>query len=191
MSNKKSPLLASLRYSFLLVLIFWIIQGLSCFGLNFSHFGILPRSVDGLWGIITAPFIHGDLNHLIANTIPFFILSFLLFFFYKKRAGVFLVLIWITAGLLTWVIGREAWHIGVSGVIYGLATFLVVGGFMSRNWKLIILSIVIAVGYSGLIMGVFPQDTNVSWEGHLSGAIVGVFWAYAYRKTLRTSSDYR
>lgn len=191
MATKKSPFLNSLKYSFIFVLVFWIISGLSYLGINFVQFGIYPRTLRGLVGIVTAPFVHGDLQHLMANTIPFFVLSFLLFFFYKRRAGTFLFLIWITSGLLTWCIGRESWHIGVSGVIYGLVTFLVVGGIMSRNWKLILLSIIVGVGYSGLIFGVFPQDTNISWEGHLSGAIAGIFWAYAYRKTLRTSIDYR
>lgn len=191
MTKKNNAVLTSLKYSFIFVVIFWIIQVIQYLGLNFASFGILPRTINGLLGIITAPFIHGDFEHLIANTLPFFILSFLLFLFYKKRASSFLLLIWITSGILIWIIGRSSWHIGASSVIYGLAAFLVFGGIMSRNWKLILLSIVIAVAYSGLVWGIFPQDPRISWEGHLSGALSGIFWAYAYRKTLRTSSDYK
>lgn len=188
---KTNAFISSLKYSSILVIIIWVIQALSYLNINFTQWGIYPRSVDGLWGIVAAPLIHADTQHILANTIPFFILSFLLFLFYKRRASTFLILIWLTSGVLTWIIGAKGWHIGVSGVIYGLVTFLIVAGIMSRNWKLILVSIVVVIGYSGLIWGVFPQDTNVSWEGHLSGAIAGVFWAYAYRKTLRTSLDYR
>lgn len=191
MTKKNNVVLSSLKYSFIFIVIFWIIQVIQYLGLNFATFGILPRTVNGLLGIITAPFIHGDFQHLIANTLPFFILSFLLFLFYKRRASSFLLLIWITSGLLTWIIGRSSWHIGASSVIYGMASFLVLGGIMSRNWKLILVSIVVAVAYYGLIWGIFPQDPSISWEGHLSGALAGLFWAYAYRRILRTSSDYK
>lgn len=191
MTKKNNVVLSSLKYSFIFIVIFWIIQVIQYLGLNFATFGILPRTVNGLLGIITAPFIHGDFQHLIANTLPFFILSFLLFLFYKRRASSFLLLIWITSGLLTWIIGRSSWHIGASSVIYGMASFLVLGGIMSRNWKLILVSIVVAVAYYGLIWGIFPQDPSISWEGHLSGALAGLFWAYTYRRILRTSSDYK
>jgi membrane associated rhomboid family serine protease len=191
MIKKNNVVLSSLKYSFIFIVIFWIIQVIQYLGLNFATFGILPRTVNGLLGIITAPFIHGDFQHLIANTLPFFILSFLLFLFYKRRASSFLLLIWITSGLLTWIIGRSSWHIGASSVIYGMASFLVLGGIMSRNWKLILVSIVVAVAYYGLIWGIFPQDPSISWEGHLSGALAGLFWAYTYRRILRTSSDYK
>lgn len=176
----------AIEYSLTFVVIFWVIQvikyvtGSSLFGL-----GILPRSVDGLLGIVTAPFIHGDFEHLIANTLPFFFLSCLLFIFYEKRASVFLLLIWVTAGLITWIIGRPASHIGVSGIIYGLASFLVFGGVFSKNWKLITISILVVVFYSGLIWGIFPTESQVSWEGHLAGALGGFLWAFLYRKTLQ------
>ena len=192
MNRKKNAVLSSLKYSFVFILIFWIVQGVGYLGINFTSLGILPRTVTGLLGIITAPFIHGDFEHLIANTLPFFVLSFLLFLFYKRRAFSFLLLIWITSGILTWIIGRSAWHIGASSIIYGLAFFLVTGGIVSRSWKLILVSIVVLLLYSGFIWGILPMgDPRVSWEGHLSGALSGLFWAYAYRRTLRASSDYR
>lgn len=187
---KKNSILQAAKYSFIFVVIFWIIEAVQYVGIDLSTWGILPRSVNGLVGILTSPFIHGDWEHLIANTLPFFVLSTMLLSFYKRNASMYFILLWITTGILTWIIGRGAWHIGASGVIYALASFLVFGGIASRNWRLILLSIIVAFMYSGLVWGVFPQDTRISWEGHLSGAISGLIWAYLCRKSLRTKSNF-
>ncbi|SHF91315.1 rhomboid family intramembrane serine protease [Dysgonomonas macrotermitis] len=187
---KKNSILQAAKYSFIFVVIFWIIEAVQYVGIDLSTWGILPRSVNGLVGILTSPFIHGDWEHLIANTLPFFVLSTILLSFYKRNASMYFILLWITTGILTWIIGRGAWHIGASGVIYALASFLVFGGIASRNWKLILLSIIVAFMYSGLVWGVFPQDTRISWEGHLSGAISGLIWAYLCRKSLRVKSNF-
>lgn len=175
----------SLEYSVAFLVIFWIIQiVVYVTGINLSNFGIYPRSTDGLLGILTSPFIHGNPQHLIANSIPFGILSTLLFFFYRKKSILIFILIWITAGIFTWVIGRVAWHIGASSIIYGMASFLFFGGIMSKKIKLIIVSVIVMLAYSGLVWGIFPSDGQISWEGHLSGAIGGFIWAYLFRKSL-------
>lgn len=184
-SKKSNRILSSLKYSFFFVCVFWIMQGLQIVGFDFSSCGILPRHTQGLLGVVTSPFIHGDTQHLISNTVPFFVLCTLLFLFYRKRAVLFLVLIWLTTGILTWLIGREAWHIGASGIIYGLVTFLILGGILSKNWVLILVSILVAVLYSGIMWGIFPSDVRVSWEGHLSGAVSGILWAFLLKKTLQ------
>jgi len=174
------------KYTFFFLLIFWILQFLKLIiGLNLNHLGIYPRSVYGLIGLITAPFIHGNLQHLIANTLPFGIFCFLFFSIYRRKAWQRFILIWITAGFITWLIGRPAWHIGASGIIYALASFLIFGGILSRKFLLILLSVLLLIIYSGLIWGIFPSDTQTSWEGHLAGALSGLFWAYSFRKSLR------
>lgn len=188
--SKKNSLLQALKYSFVFVVIFWIIEVIQYLGYDLATWGILPRSVSGLMGILTSPFIHGDWEHLIANTIPFFVLSTMLLTFYKRNAGMYFFLLWITTGVFTWIIGRASWHIGASGVIYALAFFLVFGGIMSRNAKLILLSVLVVFMYSGMVWGVFPQDERISWEGHLSGAISGILWAYLCRKSLRLKSNF-
>lgn len=188
MNKKSGKLKRAVEYSFAFVAVFWVVQVIKYLtGSTFVGLGILPRSVDGLLGVVTAPLIHGDFEHLMANTLPFFFLSCLLFIFYEKRASLYLFLIWITAGLFTWIIGRYASHIGASGVIYGLASFLVFGGIFSKNWKLILVSILVLVFYSGLIWGIFPTESHVSWEGHLAGALSGLLWAFLCRKTLQRS----
>ncbi|MDU1903418.1 MAG: rhomboid family intramembrane serine protease [Dysgonomonas sp.] len=190
MINKKNPVFVSLKYSFTFIVIFWVVELIQILGADFASFGIFPRATVGLMGILTAPFVHGDIQHLIANTLPFFVLSFLLFLFYKKRAAYFLVLIWLFTGVLTWLIGRSAWHIGASGVIYGLASFLVFGGIISHNWKLILVSVIVLILYSGMAWGIFPGDARISWEGHLSGAISGIILAFMFKKVLR-SPEYK
>lgn len=191
MNKKPGKIKKAIEYSLAFVAIFWVIQVIKYLtGSTLAGLGILPRSVDGLLGVVTAPLIHANFEHLIANTLPFFFLSCLLFIFYEKKASLYLVVIWITTGIITWIIGRYASdmgyysHIGASGVIYGLASFLVFGGILSKNWKLILVSILVLVFYSGLIWGMFPTESHVSWEGHLAGALSGLLWVFLFRKTL-------
>lgn len=176
----------SLGYAFCIILIMWAIKSFeSLFNLSFYTFGIYPRTLDGLWGVITSPFLHGDFQHLIANTLPMLILSTLLFFFYGKKSILIFILLWLTSGIFTWLIGRLSWHIGASSLIYAMASFLIFGGFFSKNYKLILISILVIIAYSGLIFGLFPTSGPISWEGHLSGALGGLLWAYMFRKKLR------
>ena len=156
-------------------------------GRDFSALGIMPRTLNGLIGILTSRFIHGNVQHLMANSIPFFLLLFMLILFYKKKAFGIVLLLWLTTGLLTWLIGRTASHIGASGVIYALASFLLFAGILSYKIKLLLPAILVIILYSSLIYGIFPNDTQVSWEAHLSGAVSGLLWAISYRKALRTS----
>lgn len=174
----------SFKYASIFIVVFWVIQFLQIIGFELHTYGILPRTQDGLIGVITSPFIHGSIQHLIANTIPFFILSFLLFLSHSKKGILYLILIWLTTGIFTWLIGRESWHIGVSGVIYGLASFLILSGFLSKNWKLIVVSIIVFTLYYGLIWGIFPTERSVSWEGHLAGLVSGILWAILFKKKL-------
>ncbi len=187
MKESFKQLRTAVEYAFSFIVIFWIVKIVGTFFIvgGFSFWGILPRTTVGLLpGILTSPFIHADFQHLIANTIPFGVLCSLFFFFYRKKPFLIFTLIWITSGLLTWIIGRESWHIGASDIIYALASFLVFGGIMSRKFMLIIASIIVVIVYSGLIWGIFPTEERVSWEGHLSGAVSGIIWAYLFRKSI-------
>lgn len=189
MKENLKLLKTSLSYSFFIILILWIVKIIGfIFGTDFHTLGIFPRSLFGLFGVITSPFLHGDFQHLIANTLPFLILSTILFFFYKRKSVLIFILLWITSGLLTWIIGRSSWHIGMSSVIYAIASFLIFGGFFSKKVLLIVVSLVVIFAYSGLIFGIFPTESRISWEGHLSGAIAGFFWAYIMRKELNRLS---
>ena len=132
---------------------------------DFSHMGIYPLEKRGITGILTHPLIHSGFSHLLANTLPLFFLSWCLFYFYRGIAGRIFMIIWIGAGLLTFIIGKPGWHIGASGLIYGLAFFLFVT-FL----------------YGGIIWHMFPyfSPANMSWEGHLSGGIMGTLCAFGF-----------
>ena len=153
-------------------------------GWDFSHMGIYPLEKRGITGILTHPLIHSGFSHLLANTLPLFFLSWCLFYFYRGIAGRIFMIIWIGAGLLTFIIGKPGWHIGASGIIYGLAFFLFFSGLLRKHVPLIAISLLITFLYGGLVWNMFPQfaKETTSWEGHLSGAITGTLCSIAFMK---------
>lgn len=165
-------------------LVFWL-QG------NFNHhlieLGVLPRNTKGLIGIVTSVFIHGDLNHILSNTLPLIILGMMLFYFYKKIAKPAFIWIWLISGLWLWIGGRNNelhpnYHIGASTLIYGLASFLFFSGVFRKHLRLMVVSVLVVFLYGSIIWGMFPIKTEISWEGHLFGAIAGILVAFNYRK---------
>ncbi len=185
MKETLKKLLTSFKYSLIIVLLLWIVIIIeNILHTHFYQLGIYPRSTEGLLGILTSPLIHADFSHLIANTAPMLIFTTLLFFLYEQRGYSIFILLWFTAGVFTWIIGRSSWHIGASSVIYAEASFLVFAGFFSKSLKLIFISLIIVVLYSGLIFGLLPINSQVSWEGHLSGAVAGLMWAYIFRNKI-------
>jgi membrane associated rhomboid family serine protease len=151
-----------------------------------DHFGVVPRRMIGLVGIPAMPFLHANLQHILSNTVPLFVLLMLLA---GSRAESWEVVVLITflGGLLLWIFGREAIHIGASGLISGLAAFLILSGFLER--RIIPLLIALLVGFlygSVLVMGVIPRiGSQVSWDGHLCGAIAGGIVAFALARGSR------
>ena len=173
--------------SFIFVL--WLIKLFEVeFQLNFTTWGIYPLEIKGLPGIILSPLIHANFEHLIANTIPLFVLTFSLFFFYRKTSYTIFVLIYVLSGLCVWLGGREAWHIGASGVIYGLAAFLFLSGIISFNIRLLTISMVVSLVYGGMFWGIFPVKPEISWESHLWGGVSGLGLALFYRKSIPVDS---
>jgi len=144
-----------------------------------TKFGIVPRTIDGLIGIFTAPFLHRGIWHLVSNTIPLLVLLTVLNHFYPKKTMSVVLFTVLAGGMLVWIFARKANHIGASGLIYGLVAFLIANGFLERKLIPILVSIAIAFVYGGLIWGVFPSlRSYISWEGHLFGAVSGVLSAF-------------
>ncbi len=143
-------------------------------GFPLSLFGILPRTFQGLIGILTAPLIHGDVLHLISNTIPMLFLGAVLFFFYGQIGGQVFFRAYFWTNILVWLFARPANHIGASGVVYAIAFFLIFFGFFRRDFMSIFISLVVIILYGGVFYGVLPTDPRVSWESHFAGALVGV-----------------
>ncbi len=160
------------------------------FGLNFAKYGLYPRTVKGLIGIFISPFIHGDLKHLFNNSIPIFVLLLTLFYFYRKVAFNVLASGTLLLGLLTWFIGRPSYHIGASGIIYLLFSYIFFSGLFQKYFRLIAVSLMVIFLYGGMIWYIFPTKESISWEGHLSGLIVGLMFAVYYRKSSPKTAQY-
>jgi len=150
---------------------------------NLSGLGIYPLTIKGLSGIFFSPFIHSDFNHLFNNSLPFFFLATALFYFYSEVAIKVFTWTWFLTGLLVWLAGREAWHIGASGLVYGLTSFLFFSGILRWHFRLIALSLLIVFLYGSMVWGLFPGVyKNVSWESHMLGFFSGVVLALWFRK---------
>lgn len=164
----------SLYVSACIVLLLFVIYYVNAFlGGWMIALGIVPRTGRGLMGIFFSPLLHGSAAHLMTNAISLFLLLFILFLYREYKADKTLILIWIFSGLGTWIIGRPSLHIGASGVIYGLVTYLIASAWWLRSWRSAIMSVGILMVYGGIFYGVLPQKGIISWEGHLSGAIAG------------------
>lgn len=172
----------SLIFPIAFVFLIWLIKALEWgLDLDFYQLGVFPLKSKGLLGIITSPFIHSDFEHLIVNTIPIFALSWGIFYFYRQLAFQIVLYCLFTTNILLWLGGREAWHIGASGLVYAFASFLFFSGLFRNYYKLIAISFIVAFLYGGLFWGIFPVLKDVSWEGHLFGGCSGLIYALAFR----------
>ncbi len=178
----KKELIEALKFPALFVFLLLLIHLYSFISeIKLSNWGIYPREKNGAWGIISSVFIHGSWKHLINNSIPLLVLGTSLFYFYKKLAPKVCIYSIVFTGFLVWLGGRPSFHIGASGLVYALATFLFASGFIRKHHNLMALSMTILFLYGGLIWGIFPVRDYISWEGHLFGAVNGIFWAIFYK----------
>jgi membrane associated rhomboid family serine protease len=169
------------------VAILWLIK-LVELGLNvsFAGLGVRPRDPFGLIGILFAPLLHGGMYHLLSNSIPLLILGTALFLLYPTVAYTVFSASYFLTNLLVWTFGRTySLHIGASGLVYGIALFLMTIGLFKKDVKSLAVSIIVAFFYSGIVIGVLPIMPGVSWESHLMGALVGVGCASALSKSKR------
>jgi membrane associated rhomboid family serine protease len=167
-----------LYFVLLLWIIFWIEGN---YHLYFTKYGIYPRTLKGLRGILFSPFIHSGIKHLFNNSIPLFILLFSLFYFYRKIAFKVLVYGTLISGFLTWLFAREAYHIGASGIVYLLFSFILFSGIIRKYNRLIAVSLIVIFLYGSMIWYILPIKEGISWEGHLSGFIVGLLFAFIFK----------
>lgn len=175
--------LKSLKFSAIVLIIIWSVKIFEIvFDYDFTEYGVLPRKFNGLIGILFSPLIHADVNHLLSNSLPVIILCLLIFNFYIEIAKKILIYLYFISGLWLWCIGRESFHIGASGLIYAMASFLFFSGILRKNSQLSAVALLVIFIYGGLFWGLFPIHKNVSWEGHLTGFIAGILVSFIFRK---------
>jgi membrane associated rhomboid family serine protease len=166
----------------IIVLVLWLVWIVEVAdGLDLFYYGIFPRRVSGLPGILLSPFIHSNFSHLINNTVPFFFLLTAIFFFYQKVAWRVLLVSYLATGATVWLIARSSYHIGASGLIYSFAAFLFFSGIVRRNMNLLAISMLVIFLYGSMVWGIFPYRPDMSWESHLMGLTVGIVLAVLYR----------
>lgn len=175
-----------IKYPILLLLSIWVIEaGNYFFELKLSILGIYPRQLSGLPGILTAPFIHSSWGHLASNSLPIITLTTILVIFYRKVASQAFMMIWIGTGMMVWLFARPSFHIGASGLVYGLIGFIFFTGLFKKNAKSIVLSLIVLTLYSGSVESMFPNaGNNISWESHLFGALVGLATSFILRNVI-------
>src|ERR1700749_4757765 len=183
--KKRSPMLVGGATIISFVALLYIVEAFDQLnGHRFDDNGIRPLETDGLWGILFAPLLHANWAHLAANTGPALVLGFLVTLAGLSRFLWATAIVWIVGGLGTWLIGNlgspcgEADHIGASGLIFGWLTFLLVFGFFTRSGWQIVIGVIVLLVYGSVLLGMLPGTPGVSWQGHLCGAIAGVFAAY-------------
>jgi membrane associated rhomboid family serine protease len=179
----RKKLLLSMMIPGIFLFFMWIIRIVeSLFGLNLVRLGIYPLEVRGISGIIFSPFIHGDFGHLFNNSLPFFFLSTALFYFYSDAAIKIFLINYFMTGVLVWLAGNSAWHIGASGIVYGLASFLFFSGIIRKYYRMVALSLLIVFLYGQMVWGIFPGVyQNISWESHMLGSFSGILLSIWFR----------
>lgn len=175
----------SIRFPLTVVLTIWLVHLYQNVG-NWdpADYGIMSRRLWGLPGIVTGPLVHGSWKHLISNTFPLFVLTAMAMYFYKKVAMRAFWMIYFLTGISVWLLARPVSHIGASGVVYGLVSFIFWNGIFRRSLRSIILAIVVMLVYSGMFVGVLPDQEGISWESHLLGSIAGIFASFWFKGEL-------
>lgn len=179
-SRSLFPPLYLVAFIWVIFLFTWFVPG------QWGAWGIYPRALDGLPGVLFAPLLHGDWGHIISNTPPLFALTAMLLLFYPRVAWPVFVMIYLLTGLTVWAFGRPVYHIGASGVVYGLVAFLAWNGIFRRNIKAIAIALLVVFYYGSMFVGILPNQEGISWESHLLGAVVGIFTAFWFRDQLET-----
>ncbi|OUR65006.1 hypothetical protein A9Q79_05630 [Methylophaga sp. 42_25_T18] len=164
------------------VAVIWLIKGIELFStIDVSSYGVFPRDLGGLIGIVFAPMIHSSFEHLVSNTLALFILTTALFYQYPRSAKQVFILIYLGSGLGVWLFAREAFHIGASGLTHGLMFFLFLIGVFRRDKPAMALAMMVFFLYGSMVWGILPTEERISFESHLFGAVMGIVCAVAFR----------
>jgi membrane associated rhomboid family serine protease len=177
------PFKKSILFATISVAVLWLFFGIEqYYGISLSQYGVKPRSLKGLRGILFSPFLHGSIEHITNNSISLWVLLFYFHLLFRKLLFNVVLFSWIATGLWVWISARDSYHIGASGLLYSLFGFLFLMGFLKRQKRLMGLSFLVIMSYGGMVWGIFPIEEGVSWESHFWGLTAGVLAAIYYRK---------
>ena len=172
----------AVRIALTFVAILWLIQLLnSGLDLRPEDFGVRPRQAIGLIGILFAPLVHGDFEHLFANSLPLLVAGTAMMYLYPQSALRVLPAIYFGPGVAVWLFAGGSSHIGASGLVYGLVAYILVAGLIRRDRRAIAASLLISFMYGALVWGVLPIRIGISWQTHLAAALIGAGLAIALR----------
>jgi membrane associated rhomboid family serine protease len=179
----KSSFRLAIRISLIVIGVLWVIFLIdAALGLRLGRFGLRPGSIPGLVGILFAPLLHANLQHLLSNSFPLLISLTATLYLYPASSVRVIPLIWLGSGALAWFIGRPSLHFGASGLIYGLLAFVFVSGILRRDMRSVSVSLLVGFLYGSMVWGVLPIRPHMSWEMHLTGAVTGTLLAFVFRK---------
>lgn len=180
--GEKEKLRSSIYLSASFVVLIWGIHIFDFLIADLSAWGVLPRKISGLWGILFYPLLHSDWGHLFSNSVPMFVLGFLTLYSYRKVALSTISSIYFFSGIGIWLFARQSIHLGASGLVYGLAFFLAFSGFFRRDIAAMAISALVVFLYGGIVWGLLPIKPQMSFEGHIAGAVVGVACAWVFKE---------
>ena len=173
----------ALKLSLCFVLLLWIVTLLDWgLGLELTRFGVRPRSFSGLPGVLVAPFLHGDFPHLISNSLPLLVLGTGMLYLYPQSSLKVIPAVYLGPGFAVWLFGRTSLHIGASGLIYGLAIYILISGIIRRDTRAVSATMLVFFLYGTLLWGLLPGHSNISWETHLIAALIGLALAVLFRR---------
>lgn len=192
MDNSIKTLLSSVRFSSSFIIVIWVVHIYKYATENaLIQFGVYPRELEGIIGIFTSPLVHGSWGHLISNSVPLFVTLTIIHFFYRRVALSSFLMVYLLTGASVWMFGRSVYHIGASGVVYGLISFIFWSGIFRRNIKSIVLALIVTILYAGYLEGIVPVKEGVSWESHLLGGIAGIFVAFFLKGLIERDEEIR
>lgn len=179
----KMPLLTAVS----MVAVLWVIHLMRILGLlqsAASGWGVFPRRQFGLTGILTSPLVHSGWKHLASNSVPLLAMITVIWAFYRKVSWQAFLMVYILTGMAVWLFARPVFHVGASGVVYGLVSFVFWSGVFRRSLKAIVLALIVVMVYTPMFEGILPNQEGISWESHLLGGLVGILVAWWFRDEL-------
>jgi membrane associated rhomboid family serine protease len=181
-TEQKQRMRQSILIALLFTMFLWLVKLLEfVFGFSLVEFGIYPRTISGLIGIFFSPIIHSSFEHIIANSMPCLLLVTAIFYGYPKSLKFVLPLIYLGTGVCVWLFGRQYFHIGASGLTFGMMFFIFVIGILRRDKQAIALSLIVFFLYGGMLGGLLPVEEKISFETHIFGAAIGFMSAFVYK----------